>query len=263
MRGNRGTADVRESFQQLHPQPGAGQVGGGDQTVVPAAHDDRVDVTRRHRSAQVALDLVGGPHRGLAGIATGLAQGTALPQQVPALIELDLEMAQPRVFLGLADLAVLELVAKRLLLGDELVDPRQCVGVLIHQPKCARLGSSPCQANLRSSFPTAPRRLNSSIEDLTVGDGPEAVPGGTVEVHYVGVDYDSGEEFDSSWGRGQSISFPLQGLIQGWQDGIPGMKVGGRRQLTIPPEQAYGPAGSGHQLSGKTLIFVIDLLSTR
>ena len=89
------------------------------------------------------------------------------------------------------------------------------------------------------------------------------MPGGTVEVHYVGVDYDTGEEFDSSWGRGESIEFPLQGLIQGWQDGIPGMKVGGRRQLIIPPAQAYGPAGSGHQLSGKTLIFVIDLLSTR
>ena len=83
-------------------------------------------------------------------------------------------------------------------------------------------------------FPDGPAPAQLVIEDLTVGDGPEAVPGGTVEVHYVGVDYDSGEEFDSSWGRGQSISFPLQGLIQGWQDGIPGMKVGGRRQLTIP-----------------------------
>ena len=61
----------------------------------------------------------------------------------------------------------------------------------------------------------------------------------------------------------QPIEFPLRGLIQGWQDGIPGMKVGGRRKLTIPPEQAYGPAGSGHRLSGKTLIFVIDLLGTR
>ena len=107
----------------------------------------------------------------------------------------------------------------------------------------------------------APSEL--TIEDLVVGEGDEAKPGDTVEVHYVGVDYDSGEEFDSSWGRGQSISFPLQGLIQGWQDGIPGMKVGGRRQLTIPPEQAYGPTGSGHQLSGKTLIFVIDLLGAR
>lgn len=88
-------------------------------------------------------------------------------------------------------------------------------------------------------------------------------PGGTVEVHYVGVEYDTGEEFDSSWNRGQTIEFPLNGLIQGWQDGIPGMKVGGRRQLVIPPEQAYGPAGAGHRLSGKTLIFVIDLIGAR
>jgi len=83
-------------------------------------------------------------------------------------------------------------------------------------------------------FPSGPAPTQLVSQDLVVGDGPEAVPGGTVEVHYVGVDYDSGEEFDSSWGRGQSISFPLQGLIQGWQDGIPGMKVGGRRAVTIP-----------------------------
>jgi peptidylprolyl isomerase len=101
------------------------------------------------------------------------------------------------------------------------------------------------------------------IKDLVVGDGAEAVPGGNVEVHYVGVEFDTGEEFDSSWARNESIEFPLRGLIQGWQDGIPGMKVGGRRQLVIPPEQAYGPAGGGHRLSGKTLIFVIDLLGTR
>ncbi len=88
-----------------------------------AAHDDRVDVTGSHGSVQVALDLVGGPHRGLGRVATGLAQGAALPQQVPALIELHLEMAQPGVFFGLADLTVLELLAKSLLLGDEFVDP--------------------------------------------------------------------------------------------------------------------------------------------
>ena len=69
------------------------------------------------------------------------------------------------------------------------------------------------------------------------------MPGGTVEVHYVGVEYDTGDEFDSSWNRGESIEFPLRGLIQGWQDGIPGMRVGGRRKLVIPPAQAYGPAG--------------------
>ena len=106
---------------------------------------------------------------------------------------------------------------------------------------------------------TPPKALE--ITDIWEGDGKVAGAGDTVEVHYVGVDYDSGEEFDSSWGRGESIEFPLQGLIQGWQDGIPGMKVGGRRQLIIPPAQAYGPVGSGHQLSGKTLIFVIDLLN--
>ena len=112
-------------------------------------------------------------------------------------------------------------------------------------------------------FPGGPAPTELVITDLVVGDGSEAVPGATVDVHYVGVEFDSGEEFDSSWNRGESISFPLRGLIQGWQDGIPGMRVGGRRQLIIPPEQAYGPAGAGHRLSGKTLIFVIDLLETR
>ena len=101
------------------------------------------------------------------------------------------------------------------------------------------------------------------IKDLVVGDGAEAKPGDVVDVHYVGVEYDSGEEFDSSWNRGESIAFPLRGLIQGWQDGIPGMRVGGRRQLTIPPELAYGPAGGGHRLSGQTLIFIIDLLDVK
>lgn len=112
-------------------------------------------------------------------------------------------------------------------------------------------------------FPDGPAPAELVIEDVTVGDGTEAVPGGTVQVHYLGVEYDTGEEFDSSWNRGEAISFPLRGLIQGWQDGIPGMRVGGRRKLTIPPELAYGAAGGGHQLSGKTLIFVIDLLAAR
>jgi len=111
-------------------------------------------------------------------------------------------------------------------------------------------------------FPDGPPPSELVITDLVVGDGPEATPGAVVEVHYLGVEYDTGEEFDSSWERGDSIAFPLRGLIQGWQDGIPGMRVGGRRQLVIPPEQAYGPAGGGHRLSGKTLIFVIDLLAT-
>jgi len=98
------------------------------------------------------------------------------------------------------------------------------------------------------------------VTDIEVGEGAEATPGATVDVHYVGVDFESGEEFDSSWSRGESIRFPLSGLIKGWQDGIPGMKVGGRRQLVVPPAQAYGPAGGRHPLAGRTLVFVIDLL---
>jgi peptidylprolyl isomerase len=101
------------------------------------------------------------------------------------------------------------------------------------------------------------------ITDLEVGTGAEATPGATVDVHYVGVDYETGEQFDASWDRGSSIQFPLAGLIKGWQDGIPGMKVGGRRQLVCPPALAYGPAGSGHRLGGRTLVFVIDLLDVR
>jgi peptidylprolyl isomerase len=98
------------------------------------------------------------------------------------------------------------------------------------------------------------------VSDIETGDGAEATPGATVDVHYVGVDFETGEQFDASWDRGESIEFPLRGLIRGWQEGIPGMKVGGRRQLVVPPELAYGPAGAGHRLSGRTLVFVIDLL---
>ena len=109
-------------------------------------------------------------------------------------------------------------------------------------------------------FQEGPAPTDLVIKDLVVGEGAEAVPGGTVDVHYVGVEFESGEEFDSSWSRGESIQFPLRGLIKGWQDGIPGMREGGRRELVIPPHLAYGPAG-GHFLGGKTLIFIIDLIS--
>ncbi|MFA5606601.1 MAG: FKBP-type peptidyl-prolyl cis-trans isomerase [Leucobacter sp.] len=108
-------------------------------------------------------------------------------------------------------------------------------------------------------FPEGPAPVELVIEDLVVGSGDEALASSTVDVHYLGVEYESGEEFDSSWSRGESINFPLRSLIQGWQVGIPGMKVGGRRKLTVPPAQAYG-SGGAHPLGGKTLIFVIDLL---
>ena len=101
------------------------------------------------------------------------------------------------------------------------------------------------------------------ISDLVVGDGAEVAAGQTVTVHYLGVEFDSGEQFDSSWDRGETIEFPLRGLIAGWQLGIPGMKVGGRRQLIIPPHLAYGEAGGGHRLSGQTLVFIIYLVDVK
>lgn len=109
-------------------------------------------------------------------------------------------------------------------------------------------------------FTPGPPPTELQITDLVVGEGAEASEGDVVDVHYVGVDFETGEQFDASWDRGQSARFPLPQLIGAWQVGIPGMKVGGRRQLVCPPELAYGPAGGGHRLSGKTLTFVIDLL---
>ncbi|HEX4442461.1 MAG TPA: FKBP-type peptidyl-prolyl cis-trans isomerase [Galbitalea sp.] len=112
-------------------------------------------------------------------------------------------------------------------------------------------------------FYEGPEPTELVVRDIEVGTGAEAAAGSTVDVHYLGVDFETGEEFDSSWGRGESIEFPLRGLIKGWQEGIPGMKVGGRRELICPPNLAYGPAGGGHRLSGRTLTFIIDLLGVK
>ena len=101
------------------------------------------------------------------------------------------------------------------------------------------------------------------IEDISVGDGPEAVPGQTVTVHYVGVAHSTGEEFDASYNRAEPLSFRLGAgrVIAGWDTGVSGMKEGGRRQLTIPPHLAYGDRGAGGVIKpGETLIFVVDLL---
>ncbi len=101
------------------------------------------------------------------------------------------------------------------------------------------------------------------VEDITVGDGASASAGDTVDVHYVGVAHSSGEEFDSSWKRNAPFRFPLGGgrVIAGWDQGVAGMKVGGRRRLVIPPHLAYGDRGAGGVIRpGETLIFVVDLL---
>ena len=101
-------------------------------------------------------------------------------------------------------------------------------------------------------------------EDLVPGDGAEATKGSKVTVHYVGVAFRSGEEFDASWNRGEPFRFKLgKGqVIPGWDQGVQGMKVGGRRQLIIPPGLAYGDRGAGRVIApGETLIFVCDLVS--
>ncbi len=102
------------------------------------------------------------------------------------------------------------------------------------------------------------------IADITVGTGDEAVKGKNVSVHYVGVAWSNGQEFDASWNRGVPFDFRLGAsqVIQGWDDGVAGMKVGGRRQLTIPPDMGYGSRGAGGVIKGgETLVFVVDLLN--
>ncbi|HEU5455242.1 MAG TPA: FKBP-type peptidyl-prolyl cis-trans isomerase [Nocardioides sp.] len=104
------------------------------------------------------------------------------------------------------------------------------------------------------------------IEDITVGDGTEATAGSTVSAHYVGVAHSTGEEFDASWNRGAPLDFRLGVgmVIAGWDQGIDGMKVGGRRRLTIPPHLGYGDRGAGGAIKpGETLIFVVDLMDVR
>jgi peptidylprolyl isomerase len=107
----------------------------------------------------------------------------------------------------------------------------------------------------------APEKL--VVKDLVEGTGATAEPGNLVTVQYVGVDYDSGKQFDASWDNGEPFSFLLGNgeVIDGWDEGIVGMKVGGRRELIIPPDQAYGKQGSGSIGPNATLVFVVDLLS--
>ena len=131
---------------------------------------------------------------------------------------------------------------------------------LTHESQRLRARMSRMTQKPEVDFIEGPAPSELVITDLVVGEGAEAVAGGVVDVHYVGVDFETGEQFDASWDRGQSARFPLPQLIGAWQKGIPGMKVGGRRQLVCPPELAYGPAGAGHHLSGRTLVFIIDLL---
>jgi peptidylprolyl isomerase len=115
-------------------------------------------------------------------------------------------------------------------------------------------------------FPEGPPPSELEITDVLAGEGDEAAPGHTAVVHYVGVAYSSGEEFDASWNRGEPFAFPLGAghVIAGWDRGVVGMKVGGRRRLVIPPDLGYGDRGAGSAIApGETLIFVVDLVDVR
>jgi peptidylprolyl isomerase len=112
-------------------------------------------------------------------------------------------------------------------------------------------------------FPEGQPPTDLQITDIWEGDGKVAGSGDTVHVHYVGVAYSTGEEFDASWNRGEPLEFALGAgqVIAGWDQGVQGMKVGGRRQLVIPPHLAYGSRGVGPIGPNETLIFVCDLVS--
>ncbi len=115
-------------------------------------------------------------------------------------------------------------------------------------------------------FPDGPVPTDLQIIEISEGEGPEATAGSTVSVHYVGVAHSTGEEFDASYNRGAPLDFRLGvgQVISGWDTGVQGMKVGGRRQLVIPPHLGYGDRGAGGVIKpGETLIFVVDLISVR
>lgn len=115
-------------------------------------------------------------------------------------------------------------------------------------------------------FPGGEPPQELEVVDLRPGTGDEVQVGSTAVVHYVGVSFSTGEEFDSSWNRGEPFSFPLGAgaVIAGWDRGVAGMRVGGRRQLVIPPDLAYGDRGAGRAIGpGETLVFVVDLVDVR
>ncbi len=115
-------------------------------------------------------------------------------------------------------------------------------------------------------FPSGEAPNELVVTEVTEGDGAEATAGKTVVVHYVGVAHSTGEEFDASYNRGDPLSFRLGvgQVIAGWDQGVQGMKVGGRRQLHIPSHLAYGDRGAGGVIApGESLIFVVDLLDVR
>src|SRR5213083_589562 len=127
------------------------------------------------------------------------------------------------------------------------------------------MSDSPSKPSVSIPSDSAPP-TSLGIEELAVGSGPEAAAGSDVDVHYVGVAWSTGRQFDASWDRGEPLSFRLGvgQVIPGWDQGVAGMRVGGRRRLTIPPDLAYGKRGAGGVIGpDETLVFVVDLVGVR
>jgi peptidylprolyl isomerase len=108
--------------------------------------------------------------------------------------------------------------------------------------------------------PTGTPPTTLQTEDIIVGSGTEVLPTSTLTVHYTLMTWSNGSLVESSWNGGQPATFPLSGVIAGWQEGLPGAKVGGRRLLVIPADKGYGPNGSGPIGPNETLIFVVDII---
>ncbi len=132
------------------------------------------------------------------------------------------------------------------------------LGTIPEVGNATNLGVAP---TIGSGLATPPQDLQ--IRDLVRGTGAVAGQTSTVNVQYVGANYKDGQVFDSSWQRGQPATFPLTGVIPGFEQGIVGMRVGGRRELVIPSALGYGTTGSGPVGPNETLVFVIDLLSVQ
>jgi peptidylprolyl isomerase len=137
--------------------------------------------------------------------------------------------------------------------GSDTEDTYECVGVTV-------TGAKDAEPTIALADDFAPA-TELAVADVYLGQGDPVAPGATVTVNYVGVGQASGEVFDSSWQRGAPATFGLDGVIQGWTQGLVGMEPGGRRLLVIPAELAYGDTGAGEDIApGETLVFVVDLI---
>lgn len=133
-------------------------------------------------------------------------------------------------------------------------------------PQGEETGEAASGKKPKVTVPSGPPPKKLETNDLRQGSGPAAKAGDEVTVQYVGVGYDTKKQFDASWDRGEPFPFTLGAglVIPGWEQGIEGMKAGGRRELVIPPELAYGAAGSPPAIGpNETLIFVVDLLDVK